>query len=162
MKNKPIYNFKIQKFKDNNNRIIEEQLKKRLIEIDKKITQTIKDLVNSQLLQIRVVLTSKNNLIDKIQRSIYESPINNSIRWHKHILSELYKERKETQIRYEKITGTYWVNRIKSLFVKLLFFGFIVLSLGVFISGIMAIIYLLPIILTISIIYLFLQYKRKF
>ncbi len=120
-----------------------------IMEIDKKISENSKALVEAQIVKLRSTFSNSNNFIEKIGKNVYKVKIEESINWHQKQLKELIFRRNELQMNLEKLKGIFWLNQIKR-FLKIVFIGFfILLSLFVFLSGFMIIIYLMPIILLI-------------
>ncbi len=125
-----------------------------IIEIDQKISENSKALIEAQIVKLRSNFSGSNNFIEKIGRNVYKTKLEDSINWHQKQLKELYLRRRELQINIEKLKGIFWLNRIKR-FLRIMLIGFfILLSLFVFLSGFMIIIYLLPIIILIFLGYL--------
>ena len=128
---------------------LEEQIKRQIIEIDENISENSKALIEAQIVKMRSTFSKKNNLIEKIGENLYKVQLEESINWHQKQLKELYFKRKELQINLEKLKGIFWLNRIKRLMAILLIGVFFLLSLFIFLSGFMIIIYLLPLIILI-------------
>ena len=144
----------IVKYNSNKEFDLQNQITHQIIEIDQKISENSKALVEAQIVKLRSTFSKSNNFIEKIGESLYKEKLDESIRWHQKQLKELYFMRKKLQINLEKLKGVFWLNRIKRL-ITILFLGFfILLGLFIFFSGFMLIIYLLPIILLILLGYL--------
>ncbi len=133
---------------------LQEQIKHQIIEIDKKISENSKALIEAQIVKLRSTFSKSNNLLEKIGENIYKAKVEESINWHQKQLKELYLRRKRLQINLEKLQGIFWQSRIKRLLAIGLIGFFILLILFIFMSGFMLIVYLLPIILLISFSYL--------
>ena len=153
-------NYKIIKYKSNIELESKDQLTKKLIEIDQEISQTSKSLFEGQLVKLRSKLSKSNNFIDRIGENIYKTKLDESIIWHQKKLKELYITRKDLQISLEKIKGIYWINRIKRLIAIIFIVILVLLSLFIFLSGFMIIIYLMPLIILISLGYLLTSKKN--
>tara|TARA_Y100001968_G_scaffold211180_1_gene194335 strand:- start:576 stop:1085 length:510 start_codon:yes stop_codon:yes gene_type:complete len=133
---------------------LKDQINNKIIEIDNKISENSQALIEAQIVKFRFNFSKSNNFIEKVGKNVYKTKLEDSIKWHQKQLKELYSRRRELEINLEKIQGIYWLNRIKKLF-KLFFLGFFVLcSLFIFLSGFMIILYLLPLIMLISLVYL--------
>tara|TARA_Y100001968_G_scaffold184429_1_gene168957 strand:- start:612 stop:1121 length:510 start_codon:yes stop_codon:yes gene_type:complete len=144
----------IVKYKSNNRYDIEDQLNNEIIEVNRQISQNSKALIEAQIVKFRSSFSKSNNFIEKIGKNVYKQKIEDSINWHQEQLKELYSKRKKLQINLEKIKGIYWLNQIKR-FIKIILIGFLVLlSLFVFLSGFMIMIYLLPLFALIFLCYL--------
>ena len=132
---------------------LEVQINNEIKEIDEKISENSKALFEAQIVKLRSTFSKSNNFIEKIGKNVYKTKLEDSINWHQKELKDLYVRRRECQIDLEKIKGTFWLNRIKR-FLTIIFIGFLVLfSLFIFLSGFMIIIYLLPLIILISLVY---------
>ena len=150
--------------KNTNNRIVkynseygfnqENQINNQIIEIDQQISENSKALIEAQIVKLRSSFSKSNNFIENIGKNVYKTKLEDSINWHQKKIKELYARRRNLQINIEKIKGIYWINRIKR-FLAIIFIGFLILlSLFIFLSGFMIIIYLLPLILFICLGYL--------
>ena len=150
---------KIIKYNSKQNIDIEDNLKRQLLEIDTKISENSKALIESQIVKLRSTFSNPNNLIEQLGKNVYKAKLEDSIKWHQKILKELYLERKYLQIQLEKNTGVFWINRLKR-FLTLISIGFfIILLIFIFISGFMFLIYLLPFILIFFFIYILISKK---
>tara|TARA_B100000965_G_scaffold8983_1_gene6975 strand:+ start:2621 stop:3133 length:513 start_codon:yes stop_codon:yes gene_type:complete len=139
------------KYRSNEEFALEEQIKNKIIEIDEQISENSKALIQAQMVKLKSTFSKSNNFIEKIGQNVYKKKLDDSINWHQKQLKELYFNRRDLQIKIEKIKGIYWLNRIKRLLTIILIGFFILLSLFIFLSGFMIIIYLLPLILLIFI-----------
>ena len=137
----------IMKYNSTRKFTLQDQINNQIIEIDQKISENSKALIEAQIVKLRSTFSKSNNFIEKIGENVYKVKLEDSINWHQKQLKELYFTRKELQISLEKIKGVFWLNRIKR-FLRLFFIGFFILfCLFIFLSGFMIIIYLLPLIL---------------
>ena len=153
-------NYKIIRYKSNRDLELQDQLNKKLIEIDQEISQTSRSLLEGQIVKLRSNFSKSNNFIDRIGKNIYKTKLDESIIWHQKQLKELYLSRKDLQINLEKIKGIYWINRIKR-FLAIIFIGIVILvSLFIFLSGFMIIVYLMPLIILIFLGYLLTSQKN--
>ena len=151
--NKKNSNLKINKYNLNKKFNVEEQYKNEIIEIDKKIIENSRALVEAKIVKLRSSFPKSNNFIEVIGANVYKVKLDESIKWHQKQVKELYFRRKELQINLEKLQGIFWVNRIKRSLAILLIAFCILLVLFILLSGFMLIIYLLPIILLIFLAY---------
>ena len=146
-------NYNITKYNAHNKFELQDELYHQIIEIDQKISENSKALIEAQIVKLRSTFSKSNNFIEKLGYDVYKIKLEDSINWHQKKLKELYIKRKELQIRLEKLKGIFWLNRIKR-FITILIIGFLLLfCLFIFLSGFMIIIYLLPLILFILLIY---------
>ena len=128
---------------------LEEKMNTEMIEIEKKISENSKALIEAQIVKFRSNFSSSNSFIEKIGKNAYKTKLEDSINWHQKELKELYLRRGELEMNLEKIKGVFWINRLKR-FLKIILIGFILLfSLFIFLSGFMIVIYLLPLIILI-------------
>ena len=148
-KNKRDHSNKIVKYNSNKKSDKEDQINNNIIKIDQKISENSKALIEAQIIKFRFIFSRSNNFIEKIGRNVYNKKLEDSINWHQSELKDLYFKRKNLQVHLEKIKGIFWVNRIKR-FLTIIFIGLLILlSLLIFLSGFMIIIYLLPLIIFI-------------
>ncbi len=145
---------KLTKYNSNQKYDLQNQIYIKIQEIDQKISENSKALLQAQIVKLRSTISQTTNFLERIGQNVYKQKIQESINWHQKQIKELYIQRKELQINLEKIKGIYWLNQIKR-FLTLIFIGFfILLSLFIFFSGFIVIIYLLPLIILILIGYL--------
>ena len=142
-------NYEIVEYNTNKNFSLQDQINTNIIEIDKKISENSKALVEAQIVKLRSTFSRSNNFIEQIGKNIYKTKLEDSITWHQKELKELYLRRKELKINLEKTEGIFWLNRIKR-FLRIILIGFFIsLSLIILLSGFMIMIYLLPLIILI-------------
>ena len=149
----------IVKYNSNKRFDLQDQMYHEIREIDQKISENSKALIEAQIVKLRSNLSKSNHLIKQIGQNIYKVKLEDSINWHQKQLKELYSRRKELQINLEKVKGIFWLNRIKRFLILVCFGFFLLLGLLIFLSGFMIIIYLLPMILFILLGYLILNKK---
>ena len=150
---------KIVQYNSIKNFSVQEQIKTSIIEIDQKILEISKSLVEAQIVKLRSTFSKSNNFLEQIGKNVYKTKIEESINWHQKQLKDLYLKRRELEINLEKLKGIFWVNQIKRL-LRIILIGFcIFLTLFIFLSGFMIIIYLMPLIILILLGY-FLSTKR--
>ncbi len=150
---------KIIRHNSNGNFSLQDQINSHIIEIDQKISENSKALVEAQIVKLRSTFSRSNNFIAEIGKNVYKTKLEDSINWHQKQLKELYLRRRELEINLEKLKGIFWLNRIKRLLRIILIGFFIFLSLFIFLSGFMIIIYLMPLIILIFLGY-FIYTKR--
>ena len=122
-------------------------LEDKIIEIDQRILETNKALLEAQMVKFRSTFSNSNNFLEKIGKNVYKKKVDDSIKWYQKDLKELYLKRKTLQINLEKIKGIFWLNQIKRFLKTSLIILFILLSLLIFLSGFMMMIYILPLVL---------------
>ena len=139
----------IVKYNSNTEFNLADEVSLKIVEIDKKISENSKALLEAQIVKLRSTFSTSNNFIEKIGRNVYKVKLEESINWHQQQLKDLYLRRRELQTNLEKLKGIFWLNRIKR-FLKIILIGFLMLfSLFIFLSGFMIIIYLMPLIILI-------------
>ena len=145
---------KIVKYNSNESFNLQNQINLKVIEIDQKISEIRKALVEAQIVKLRSKFSKSNNFIEHIGKNVYKTKLDDSIDWHQKELKNLYISRKELEVNLEKLKGVFWINRIKR-FLRIILIGFFIfLSLFIFLSGFMMIIYLMPFIIFIFLVYL--------
>ena len=144
----------IVKYHSSENFSLQDQINTNIVEIDKKISESSKALMEAQIVKLRSTFSRSNNFIEEIGKNVYKTKLEDSINWHQKNLKELYIRRRELEINLEKIQGIFWLNRIKRL-VRFILIGFLIfLSLFIFFSSFIIIIYLMPFIILIILGYL--------
>ena len=142
-------NHEIVQYNSNQNFYLQDQIKTKMIEIDQNISETSKALVEAQIVKLRSTFSKSNNFIEQFGKNVYKAKLEDSISWHQKQLKDLYLRRRELEINLEKLKGVFWLNQIKRL-LRIILIGFlIILSLFIFLSGFMIIIYLMPLIILI-------------
>lgn len=124
---------------------IAEQLQQELNALDQKISHITQELIQAQAIAFRTAFTKQSNWITNLQQKWYQSAASKSAVWHRDRLKILYNERREINIKLEKITGKFWINRIRrwlSIVAILIILGIV---LWIMLMGIIAAIYLIPI-----------------
>ena len=146
--------YKFFKYKQNNSLAIMNydstkkfDLEDKIIEIDQRILETNKALLEAQIVKFRSTFSNSNNFLEKIGKNVYKKKVDDSIKWYQKDLKELYLKRKILKINLEKIKGIFWLNRIKRFLKTSLIILLILLSLLIFLSGFMMMIYILPLVL---------------
>jgi len=140
---------KIVQYTSNKNFTLQDQINIKIIDIDQKISENSKALVEAQIVKLRSTFSRSNNFIEQIGKNVYKTKLEDSINWHQKQLKELYLQRRELEIKLDKLKGIFWLSQIKRLIRIILIGIFIFLSLFFFLSSIMIIIYLLPFIILI-------------
>tara|TARA_B100000214_G_scaffold350479_1_gene304172 strand:+ start:125 stop:637 length:513 start_codon:yes stop_codon:yes gene_type:complete len=148
-KYKQINNHEIIKHNSNENSSLKDQINTHIVDIDKKISENSKALVEAQIVKLRSTFSRPNNFMEEIGTNVYKRKLEDSITWYQKELRELYIRRRELKINQEKTQGIFWFNRIKR-FLRIILIGFFLcLSLIIFFSGFIMMIYLLPLIILI-------------
>ena len=122
-------------------------LEDKIIEIDQRILETNKALLEAQIVKFRSTFSNSNNFLEQIGKNVYKKKVDDSIKWYQKDLKELYLKRKSLNINLEKIKGIFWLNRIKRFLKTSLIILFMLLSLLIVLSGFMMMIYILPLVL---------------
>tara|TARA_B100001250_G_scaffold337112_1_gene303811 strand:- start:371 stop:883 length:513 start_codon:yes stop_codon:yes gene_type:complete len=139
----------IVKYNSGNNFDFQDAINREILEIDQKISENSKALLDAQIVKLKSTFSKSNNFIENIGTNIYKQKLQDSINWHQKQLKTLYYKRRELQIDLEKIKGIFWVNKIKRFLAIILIAFFLMLTLFIFLSGFIIIIYLLPLIILI-------------
>jgi len=145
---------KIVRYNPKENFYLQDQINIKIIDIDQKISENSKALIEAQIVKLRSTFSTSNNFIEQIGKNIYKTKLEESINWYQKELKELYLRRRELEINLEKLQGIFWLNQIKRILRIILIGFFIFLSLFIFLSGFIFIIYLLPLIILIFLGYL--------
>ena len=141
-------------YNSNQNFALQDQINNEIIDINQKISENSKALVDAQIVKLRSTFSRSNNFIDQIGKNVYKTKIEESITWHQKQLQQLYFRRRELGISLEKLKGVFWLNQIKRCLKIILIGFFIFLALLIFLSGFMILIYLMPFIILIVLVYL--------
>ena len=145
---------KLVKYNSSQTIYLQDQINHKIMEIDQKISENNKALVEAQIVKLRSTFAISHNFFEKLGRNVYKNKLEESIYWHQKQVKELYNKRRELEINLEKLKGIFWLNQIKRI-IRGIFIGFfILLSIFIFLSGFMVIIYLLPFIILIFLGYL--------
>tara|TARA_Y100001968_G_scaffold74886_1_gene66276 strand:+ start:233 stop:745 length:513 start_codon:yes stop_codon:yes gene_type:complete len=148
-KYKKIDNHEIIKNNSNENSSLKDQINTHIVDIDKKISENSKALVEAQIVKLKSTFSRPNNFMEEIGKNVYKRKLEDSITWYQKELRELYLRRRELKINLEKTKGIFWLNRIKR-FLRIVLIGFFIfLSLIIFFYGFMIMIYLLPLMILI-------------
>jgi hypothetical protein len=140
---------KIVQYTSNKNFALQDKINITIIDIDQKISENSKALVEAQIVKLRSTFSRSNNFIEQIGKNVYKTKLEDSINWHQKQLKELYLKRRELEIKLDKLKGIFWLNQIKRLFRIILIGSLILLSIFIFLSSIIVIIYLFPFIILI-------------
>ena len=145
-KRKQNVSHEIVQYNSNKKFALQDQIKIQIIDIDQKISENKKALVEAQIIKFRSTFSRPNNFIEQIGKNVYKTKLEDSINWHQKELKELYLTRKGLEINLEKLQGIFWLNRIKR-FLRIILIGFFIfLSVLILLSGFMIMIYLLSLI----------------
>ena len=115
----------IVQFKSNESIDLQKQINTHIIEINHKIAENSKALVEAQIVKFRSTFSRSNGFIETIGKNIYKTKLEDSIQWHQKQLKDLYHRRKELEISLEKLKGIFWLYRIKRLLKIILIGSFI-------------------------------------
>jgi len=93
--------YKFFKYKQNNSLAIMNydstkkfDLEDKIIEIDQRILETNKALLEAQIVKFRSTFSNSNNFLEKIGKNVYKKKVDDSIKWYQKDLKELYLKRK--------------------------------------------------------------------
>tara|TARA_B100000945_G_scaffold239221_1_gene195318 strand:- start:531 stop:1043 length:513 start_codon:yes stop_codon:yes gene_type:complete len=153
-KNKQNNNYDIVQYNSYKKFDLQNQIEVEIIEIDQKISENSKALIEAQIVKLRSTFSRTNNFIEQIGNNVYKEKLESSINWHQKKLKELYISRRKLELNLEKLKGIFWLNRIKRFLRIILIVFFICFSLFIFLSGFMIIIYLMPLLILILLAYL--------
>jgi len=142
-------NHKIVKYNSKRTFNLQDKIKLQLNEIDEKIWENSKALLEAKFVKLRSAVSNSNNFLERMGKSVYKVQLEESINWHQKQLKKLYFQRKELKINLEKLQGVFWLNQIKRILAILIIGFFILLGIFIFLSGFMILVYLLPLILLI-------------
>ena len=106
---------KIVQYRSNENFSLQDQINIKIEEIDQKISENSKALVEAQIVKLRSTFSRSNNFIEQLGKNVYKTKLEDSINWHQKQLKELYLRRRELEINLEKLKGIFWQNRIKRI-----------------------------------------------
>ena len=151
---------KIVPYNSNKKFELQNQINTQILEIDQKIAENSKALLQAQIVKLKSSFSSSSNFIERIGENVYKKKLEESIHWHQKQVRDLYLNRRKLQIKLEKLKGIFWLNRVKRFLTLVLIGFFILLSLFIFLSGFMIIIYLLPLILLILLGYVVIAKKN--
>ncbi len=144
----------IQKFVSSENKSdIANNLKAKLNSIDKKIAEVTQELLQAQAVAIKSSLSTQSGWLGSMQQKWYGSTAQESIKWHRDLLSRLYKQRRQLQIQFEIETGQFWKNQIRRFLLLIIFGMILLLGICIVVMGLMTALYLLPIWGSIVILY---------
>ena len=79
-------------YNSNKNFSVQDQIKTNIIEIDQKILEISKSLVQAQIVKLRSTFSKSNNFLEQIGNNVYKTKIEDSINWHQKQLKKLYKD----------------------------------------------------------------------
>jgi len=148
-------NYSIQKLNHVNNHAVIEELHKQLWSLNQKISETKQELLKVHAAGIKAALSKNNNWFDKLQKEIYLPTIQKSSSFHRNRLFFLQKEEKSVQAQLDRLNGQFWKKKIirwirfSLICIMSIFTGWLLLL------GLMMTLYLLPLFVTILLMYLF-------
>ena len=144
----------IVQYNSNNNFNLQDQINIKIIEVDQKISENSKALVEAQIVKLRSTFSRSNNFIEKIGKNVYKRKLEDSINWHQKTIKDLYLRRRELEIKIEKLKGIFWFNQITRFLRIILIVFLILLILIIFLSSFMLLIYIMPFLILVFIGYL--------
>ena len=105
----------ISKYKSNNDpkNLLINRITQEITKLDQKISNESKELLQTQVIGIKAALSMENNWLYKLQKKIYWPKIQNSVKWQRDNILQLYKERRRLQIELDRLTGRFWVKQIR-------------------------------------------------
>ena len=159
LKKKKDSDHKIVQYDKNKRHTLKDKINNQIKYIDQKIAVNSKALVEAQLVKLRSTFTKPSNFIEKIEKNVYKSKIEESINWYQKDIKNLYLRRRELVTDLEKLQGIFWLNQIKRLFGIIIIIFLILLFIIIFFSGFMLLIYSMPFILLILIGYMIFRKK---
>ena len=74
------------------------QINNKILEIDQKIAENSKALIQAQIVKLRSSFSSSNNFIERIGENVYKKKLEESINWHQKQIRDLYLNRRKLQI----------------------------------------------------------------
>ena len=154
-KNKKV--FSINKYQPNNTQkeILIQKITQEILKIDQKISKEAKDLFQTEVTGIKAALSNNISWLDRLQNKFYRSKIQDSAKWQRDQIRQLYQEKLKLQLQLDRLTGRFWIKQIRkwlTLFILIIVFIF---AIWVIFMGIITTLYLLPIWGSILIAYLF-------
>lgn len=150
LKKKPETTYPIEIIKNPYKYSHDKELMLQINQIDLKIKNTSIEIFKAQLVRIRSLFSGKSNIFIDIQRKYLEGSAISSANWHQQQLIELYKKRKSLQIQLNRRKRKGWGN-IYGIIVKACILSSIA---SIFILLLLSLIYSLPILIGLIIIYL--------
>ena len=145
---------------ENQNRIIN-HLNEKLLKIDQSITKASKELVNAQVVGIKIALSKNNNWFENFQKKAYSSNIEKSKSWHTKEIHYLIRERRQLQIKIDKLTGKYWIKRVLKWIYLLGVIIFIICGLSILLMGLVTTLFMIPVWGSILVFYIVYESKAN-
>ena len=139
--------------------ILIQKITQEIQKLDQKITTEAQDLFQTEVTGIKAALSRNNSWFNKLQNKVYRSKIENSAKWQRDQIKQLFKEKLRLQIQLDRLTGKFWVKQIRKWLTLFLCTVFFFLAIWVIFMGVITTLYLLPIWGSILIAYIF--YQRK-
>ncbi len=129
---------------------------KQINKLDENIRDTSKELIKSQIVRFRSLLSNNRSLFSGIQRKMVEVSAKKSVIWYEDNLRRMYMERRTLQNKLDKINGTFWSKKLYKFVFSAVFISLLLLLSFVSLMGLFAIFYYLPLILIVLLVcYLF-------
>ena len=158
-KNKNVYD--IDRYQSNNTSkdFIIQKITQDILKIDQKISKEAKDLFQTEVAGIKAAFSSNNSWLDRLQKNIYRSKIQNSAKWQRDQIRQLYQEKQKLQLQLDRLTGKFWIKQLQKWLTLFIFTVLVIFAIWIIFMGLVTTLYLLPIWGTILITYLFFQRK---
>ena len=134
-----------------------EALTKEILRIDQEIANTYKDLLEVQIVKFRASFPKSSNWLNKLQKQVYWSSIENSSSFHTRHLISLYNRRRRVQEELDRVSGNFWKKRIYNWLIWSFLFFIIIFICGTILMSLLSFLYLIPFLGIISIIFYFLR-----
>ncbi len=139
-----------------------QKIKQEISNINKKIVIISQELIKSKATSLQTYFTKNQNIINRIQMQWNEKKFKEADAWHSDRLTILYQERLKLQEKLDRLTGNYWMNKIKKWLAILIISIISIVIIWILVMGLVTAIYLLPIWGSIVFLYLYLQRKKRF
>ena len=156
-KNSKVYN--INKYQSNKTQkdILIQNLTEEILKLEQKLSKEAKELFQTEVTGIKAAFSNDKSWLERLQKKLFRTKIENSAKWQRDHILQLYREKKNLQLQLDKLTGKFWRNRIRTWFTIAIFSVLLVLIVWVVFLGIMTALYLLPLWGSILIGYIFLK-----
>ncbi len=130
-------------------------LEKELRNIERRIAELNRGLIEVQLVKLRAKFSQDKNLITLVQKRVFSGAIDESLNWHMKNIWQAYKEKNRIQARYDLITKTIWTRYLQKLIRISFYLALLAVVILVTLMSISLILSMLPLIVIGIIIYLF-------
>ncbi len=139
--------------------ILIQKITQEILKLERKITQEARDLLQTEVTGIKAALSRNNSWLNRLQNKVYRSRIENSAKWQRDQIKQLYHEKVKLQVQLDRLQGKFWINQVRKWLTFVLFAMLLIFAIWVIFMGVITTLYLLPIWGSILITYLF--YQRK-